>query len=98
MLTGVFKWEYTLFTGVFKWEYTLFTGDFQVISVAAVCQIIHRVSRALVSKRRQDVLILFPDPNQLADVKQKLYAISNFANVFGAIDFTHKLYPPVVIR
>ena len=64
-------------------------------SVAAACQIINRVGHALVSKRRQDVL--FPDPNQLADVKQQLYAISNFPNVFGATDRTHKLHPPVVM-
>ena len=45
--------------------------------------------------------VLFPDPNQLADMKQPFYAISNFPNVFydisnfpnvfGAIDCTHKL-------
>ena len=47
------------------------------------------------SKRRQYVLFL--DPNVLADVKQQFCAISNFPNVLGAIDCTHKLHPPVVM-
>ena len=54
-------------------------------------------SQGTTGRPNDDNVYCFQNPNQLAGVKQQFYAIRNFPNVFGAIDCTHKLHPPVVM-
>lgn len=50
-------------------------------------RICYRVTRAIASKI--DEYIYFPAQEEMANVKEKFYNISNMPNIIGAIDCTH---------
>ena len=62
-------------------------GDLSGVSVASVCRIVRKVSRAIASLKEQ--YISMPTHQRAQQVKKEFFSISGFPGVIGCIDCTH---------
>lgn len=63
-------------------------GDLSGVSTATVNRIVHKVSRAIASLRRD--YIVFPETNEeIRRTQRMFFQKAKFPRVIGAIDYTH---------